>query len=152
MSVWLDLHRGEGGGLPPQRSSSYRGYACVICQHQAAHPMAHGDVRTPLCEGYLNTSRSPGNEGGKAPLADAEQTLVHIGRVDFTLDDVEYGYVAALLAGHGRHHAVLRLQQPPHDVQDCRFPHCLCLFDLIAGEGRIRRHEEVAAGRWDQRG
>ena len=75
-----------------------------------------------------------------------------VGRVGLALDDVEDGYVAAPLARVGRHHAVLGLQQPSHDVQDRRFPHRLCLLDLVTREGRIRSHEEVAAGRWDQRG
>ncbi len=124
----------------------------MISQHQTADSVCHRDVRTPLGQSDLNTRRTPWNEGGQATLADAEETLVHIGGIDLSLDYVEDGNIAALLARHRRYHAVLWLQQPPHDVQDCRFAHRLGLLDLVAGERGVGSHEEVAAWCGDQRG
>lgn len=82
----------------------------MIGQHETAHPVAHGHVGTALGEGDLDTGRPPRDECRKSALADTQQTLVDIGRVDLALNDVQDGYIAALLSGHGGDHAILRLQ------------------------------------------
>ena len=137
---------GWGGGVRGERGWKYRSDTRVVGQHQSAHTVAHGDIRTPLREGNLDARRSPRYKRSQPPLADTQQTLVHIRRVDLTLYDIEDGNIAALLARYGRHHAVLWLQQPPHDVQHRRLAHRLGLLDLVAREGCVGRHEEVAAG------
>ena len=114
--------------------------------------MAHGDVWAALRQRNLDAGRAPGDESCQSALPNAQQTLMHVRGVDLALDDVENGDVAALLAGNGRHHAVLRLEQPSHHVEDGCLPHRLGLFDLVPREGRVRRHEEVASGCRDQRG
>lgn len=114
--------------------------------------MAHGDVRAPLCQGDLDTCRTPRDEGCQSPLSDAEETLVYVGRVDLALDDVQDRDVTALLPRHRGHHAVLGLQQPPHDIQHRRLADRLRLLDLVASKGCVRRHEEVAPRSWDQGG
>lgn len=123
----------------------------MVCQHETTHTVAGRDVGTPLRQRNLDTCRSPGDECRQTPLADTEQTLVHVCRVNLTLDDVENGDVAAFLARLRRHHAVLGLQQTAHHVQHRRLAHSLGLLDLVSGEGRVSRHEEVASRRGDQR-
>ncbi len=67
------------------------------------------------------------------------------------MNDVQDADIAALLAGCGRYHAVLRLQQSSHDVQYRSLTHCFGLLDVVTSEWRVRSHEEVAAWHWDQR-
>lgn len=67
------------------------------------------------------------------------------------MDDIQDGHVAALLCWVRGYHAVLRLQQPSHDVQHGGLAHCLRLFDVLAGEGRVGSHQEMAARGRDQR-
>lgn len=114
--------------------------------------MLHLHVRTAFGERDLDARGAPGDECRESSLADSQQRLVHICRVDFALDDVEDADVATLFAGVGGHHAVLRLQQAPHDVEDGGFAHRFCGFDGGAREGRVGGHEEVAAGCWDEAG
>lgn len=123
----------------------------MICQHQAAHPVAHGRVRAPLGQRHLDARGSPGDKRRQLALADAQQALVHVGRVDLTLYHVQDGNVAALLGRHRRHHAVFGLEQPAHHVQHRRLAHRLGLLHLVPGEWCVRRHEEVAARRRDER-
>lgn len=113
--------------------------------------MAHGNIGTPLGQGDLDAGRAPGDECREATFPNTQQTLVHVRGVDFALDDVQDRDVAALLAGDGRHHAVLGLEQPPHDVENGRLAHGLGLLDLISGEGGICRHEEMAPWCRDER-
>lgn len=82
----------------------------MIRQHQPAHPVAHGDIWAPLRKGDLYAGRAPRDERGQSPLADPQETLVHVGWVYLTLDDVQNGDVAALLARYRGDHAVLGLQ------------------------------------------
>ena len=65
--------------------------------------------------------------------------------VNFSLDNIEYGYVAALFARICGHHAILRLEQTAHDVQNCGFANCLGRLDIIAGERSIGGHEKMAS-------
>lgn len=72
--------------------------------------------------------------------------------VNFALDHVQDGNVAALLAGNSRDHAILGLEESAHDVEHCSLSHSLGLFDLIACEGGVGCHEEVASRSWDEGG
>jgi hypothetical protein len=130
----------------------YRSNARVVGQHQPAHAVCHGDVRTPLGQGDLDAGRAPGNKSGQPALADAQQTLVHVGGVHLALDDVEDGDVAALFAGDGGDHAVLGLEQAAHDVEDGGFADRLGLLDLVAGKRGVGGHEEVAFRGGDEGG
>jgi hypothetical protein len=96
--------------------STYCGNAGVVGQHQPAHPVRHRDVRAPLGQRHLDACWAPRDKGRQAALPNTQQALVHVCWVDLALDHVEDGDVAALLARDSRHHAVLGLQQPPHDV------------------------------------
>lgn len=69
-----------------------------------------------------------------------------IGRVNLSLDHVQYRDVAALLSGDCRDHAVLGLKQPPHDVEHCRLAYRLRLLYLVTCEWGVGGHKEVAAG------
>ena len=113
--------------------------------------MRHGHIRALLRESDLDAGWSPWNKRCEATLAYAKKRFVHIVWIGFALDDVEDGDVAGFLAGRGGDHAVLGLQQPPHDVEHGGLAHCLGLLDVVAGEGRVGGHEEVAAGGGDQR-
>lgn len=59
---------------------------------------------------------------------------MYIRRVCFSLNYVEDTDVAAGFAGVDGNHAVLRLQQTAHDIQNSGLTHCLGLFDVVAGE------------------
>ena len=78
-------------------------------------------------------------------------SITYICRVGFSLDDVEDGDVAALLARVGADHPVLWLQQSPHDVQYCRLADSLGLLNLVTRKGRVTCHEEVTARNWNKR-
>lgn len=65
--------------------------------------------------------------------------------VNFSLDNVEYGDVAALLARICRNHAILWLKETTHDVQNCRFTDCLGRLDVVACKWGIGGHEEMAS-------
>jgi hypothetical protein len=71
--------------------------------------------------------------------------MTHVCRIGLALDDVEDGDVAAALARVRRDHAVLGLQQAAHDVEHSCLAHRLGRLCVVAREGRVRRHEEVAA-------
>lgn len=134
------------------KGRTYGSDTSVISEHQAANTMPHGHVRAFLCQRDLNASWAPRDERREAALADAQQALMHVGGVDFALDDVEDGDVAALLPRYRRDHPVLRLQQSPHDVQYGCLPHRLGLLNLVTSKRRIRGHEEVASGCWNEGG
>ena len=76
----------------------------------------------------------------------------YIGGVSFAHDDVQDGNVAAVLAGIGADHAVLGLQESPHDLQHGCPPHRLGGLDVLACEGCVAGLQEVAARRGDQTG
>lgn len=122
-----------------------RSNACVIRQHQPAHAMAHWHIRTPLRQRHLNTGRAPRDKRGQLSFPDTQQTLMHIRRIHLALNHIQNGNVTALLARYRRHHAVLWLQQSPHHVQHRRLTDCLSLLNLVTGEWRVGRHEEVAS-------
>ena len=124
----------------------------MIGQHQSTDTMRHWHIRALLRERDLNAGRSPGDERGEATLADAKKRFVDVIGIGFALDDVEDGDVAGFLAGKGRDHAVLVLEETPHDVKDGGLAHRLGLLDVVAGEGGVGRHEEVAPGSGDQGG
>lgn len=67
----------------------------------------------------------------------------YFGRICLSLNDVQYAYVAATFAWLCEHHAVLGLQQSPHDIKNCSLTHQLGLFDILASEGRVRCHEKM---------
>ena len=60
---------------------------------------------------YLNAGRSPGDELGQFPLPYPLQTLVDLGGVHLSLNDVEQGDVAMAVPSvtQGGHHHILRL-------------------------------------------
>lgn len=124
---------------------SYCSNARVVCEHKPAHSVAHGNVGAAFRKSHLNTSGTPRDKCCKLPFSDAEQALVHICRIHLSLDDVQDGDIAALLAGHCRDHPILGLEKSSHDIQDGRLADGLGLLDLIASEWCIRGHEEVAA-------
>ena len=124
----------------------------MVCQHQAAHAVAHRDVRATLCESHLYAGWAPWDELCQPALTNPEKALVHICWVHLALDDVENRDVAAFLARYGRDHPILGLQQSSHDIQYRRLPHCLGLLDLVAREWRIRGHQEVTPRCGNQRG
>lgn len=76
---------------------------------------------------------------------------MHVGWIGFASDDVQDADVAALLRRSSRHHAILGLEESPHHIKHSGLPHRLGLFDIVARERSIRRHQEVAARCWDQR-
>lgn len=134
------------------RIGTYCSNAGVISQHEATHTVAHGYVRASFRQRDLNACWAPGNKSGEPAFTDTQQTLVHVGRIDFTLDDIEDGDVTTLLAWDRGDHSVLRLQQSPHDVQHCSLSHRLCLFHLVTRKGRVSSHQKVASGRRNERG
>lgn len=77
---------------------------------------------------------------------------MYVCRIGFALDDIEDANVAAGFAGDNRNHAVLGLQQTAHDVQDCGFPNCFRLFDIVAREGCVGCDQEMAAWGRNERG
>jgi len=77
---------------------------------------------------------------------------VNVGWVYLSLDDIENGDVTALLSGDCRDHAVFRLEQASHDVEDCCLADCLGLFNLVTSEGCIRCHQKVTSWCGNQRG
>ena len=81
----------------------------------------------------------------------AGQGRTYVSGIDIALDDIQYRDVARRLARHGRHHAVLRLEETPHDVQDSRSSYWLRFVDLVTREGCVGGHEEVAAWCRDER-
>ena len=108
---------------------------------------------------------APGDEGCEAAFADAEEGFVDLAHLStgleqstsgagpktylrgicFSLYDVQNTNVAARFAWCRRNHAILWLQQSSHDIQYCSFADSLGLFDVVASEGSVGGHEEVAA-------
>jgi hypothetical protein len=113
--------------------------------------VVHRDVWTLLSQGDLNTCWSPRNEGCKSPLPDSEKTLMDIGWINITLNDVQYRNVAALLPRNGGNHAILRLEKSSHYIQDSGLANSLGLFNVIARKWCVRCHQEMASRRWYQR-
>lgn len=72
--------------------------------------------------------------------------------IRFPLDDVQDADITTRFTRCRGDHAVLRLQQSSHHVQHCGFADRFCLLNVVACEGRVGSHKEVAAGRWDKRG
>ncbi len=90
----------EGHKSKWDRGVSYRCNTRVVRQHQSTDTVAHRDIRTPLRQRNLYTCWAPWDKRRQSSLPDPQQTLVHICRVDFALDHVQDGDVAALLARH----------------------------------------------------
>lgn len=120
---------------------AHRRDAGVVREHEAAHAVVRGHVRRAARERDLDRGGPPRDEVGELALADAEQRLVDVGRVDVALDDVEDGDVARRLARRRRDHAVLGLQEAAHDVEDGRAPDGLRLGGRWRGRRRERRKE-----------
>mmetsp|Transcript_66162 Transcript_66162/g.197688 ORF Transcript_66162/g.197688 Transcript_66162/m.197688 type:complete len:265 (-) Transcript_66162:408-1202(-) len=117
----------------------------VVGEHQARDAVRRLHVRRLAREGDLDRRRPPRDERAELSLTDALQRLVHLRRVDFSLDDVEDRYVAAaVLARRARHHDVLRLQQPAHHVHHRRLAHRhRRQVGRVKVQRRVSRHEEV---------
>lgn len=96
--------------------------------------MVHRHIGALLRKGDLNTCRAPRNECGQFSFSDPQETLVNVLSIDFALDNVENGDIAALLAWIGRDHAVLWLEKAAHHIQDCGFPYGLSLLDVVASK------------------
>jgi hypothetical protein len=122
----------------------------VICQHEPTDPMIHWDIWAFLGQSDLNTRRSPRDESCKSALPDPKKTLVNIGRINITLDDVQNGNITALLPRYSGDHSVLWLKESSHHIQDGGFANSFSLLDTIAREGCIRSHEEVTPRGRDQ--
>jgi len=54
------------------RGGSYRGYACVVRQHESADAMCHGNIRASLCQCNLDARRTPWDESSESAFADTE--------------------------------------------------------------------------------
>ena len=80
-----------------------------------------------------------------------KKNMTYICRVGFSLNDIENGDVAALLARVGANHPILWLKQSPHDVQHCRLADSLGLLNLITSKRSVTCHEEVTARNWNKR-
>jgi hypothetical protein len=68
---------------------------------------------------------------------------MNLSRIDFALDDVEDGDVAALLY-RTRYKNVLGLQKPSHDVKHSGLSNIL-LFELVKNQWSVPCHQEVAS-------
>jgi hypothetical protein len=121
--------------------------ARVVCEHQATNSVVHWYIWTFLCQSYLDTGWTPRYKCCESSFSDTKQTLVDICWVDFSLNYVEDGDVAALLAWCGGDHAVLRLKETSHNVENCSLANSLGLFNIVPCEWCVRGHEEVTAGR-----
>lgn len=76
----------------------------------------------------------------------------HLSGIGFSLYDVQDTDVATRFTWRRRDHAILGLQEPSHNIEDCCFTHGLRLLDVVTREGRVGGHEEVAARGWNERG
>lgn len=88
------------------------------------------EVRRLLGQEALNASRSPRYELTQLALANTQQTLVHLRRIDLALDDVEQRDVAVVDASIavGRDHHVLGLEETTHHVEHGRLAHFRLFF------------------------
>ena len=76
--------------------------------------------------------------------------FAYISRLGLAHDDVQYRDVAARLAGIGRHHSILRLQQASHDVQDGGLANGLGRLYVVTREWGVARLQEMASRVRDQ--
>lgn len=85
--------------------------------------MAALHVRAALRQSHLNAGRTPRYKLGQFTFANALQRFVHLRRIHFALNDVQYRNVAVMIGfvRSGGHHHVFRLQQTTHHVQNGGF-------------------------------
>ncbi len=122
---------------------------CVVCHHQSTHFVWCLYVWAFLAESHLDRSWSPINEVGQFLLPDSLKWFVNLGRIDFSLDDIQDGHVFSLSSG-GAHHNVVWMQEPSHNVEDSCFANVWHL--TLDSQRRITSHQKVASWGWNQRG
>lgn len=76
----------------------------------------------------------------------------YIGRISFSLDNIEDRDITALLGRRSRDHPVLGLQETTHHIQNSRLSHRFRLIDPVTRKGRVGSLKEVAFRGGDQGG
>lgn len=74
---------------------------------------------------------------------------MHLGSIDFALNDIENGHVLSLFSWR-THHDVVGVEQPSHDIQNSGFLNVGSLF--LDCKGCVARHQKMAPGSRNQRG
>ena len=125
----------------------------MVRQHQTGDTGRVGKVGGFFGEGDLDGGRAPGNKSGETAFAYAEERFVDVGWVEVVaLDDVENGDVAGGFGRFDADHGVFGLEEAAHHVENGGFAHGFCLRDVVAREGSVGGHEEVAAWSGDKGG
>lgn len=107
------------------------------------------DVGTALGEGHLYTGWTPRNEVSKLPFSNSLQRFMHLGWINFALNNIQNRDIGTLL-DRRRHQYVLCLKQPTHHIEHCCLPHILLLRG-IKDERRVTSHQEMTTRSGDQR-
>ena len=127
--------------------STYSWNACMIGQHETIDTMSSLQVGRLFRQKALYTSWTPRNKCAQLSFSYAQQTFVHLRRVHFALNYIQYGYVTVVesfVFVHWDHH-VFGLQQATHHVKHC----CFSYFGLFffVGEWRVRGRQKVETRR-----